>query len=173
MKLLKVELDTQHFNTQLALSSASNKVPILLISELFESISFCFAFEGKVLCKYGTYKITNNSYPKFLKADLLDKEGTHTITFVVADPYIPQLVESFQVEDFLHIEGIFAVKQRVKNDSGISTLALHVDATTLIVKGEIFKCRLTLHSEHKIADLFGSKVSFENPVNNRICCCEG
>ncbi|MCO5583452.1 hypothetical protein L7F22_037363 [Adiantum nelumboides] len=160
---LKVELDTQHFNAQLALSFASNKVPILLIFELFESISFHFAFEGKVLCKYGTYKITNNSYPKFLKADLLDKEGTHTITFVVADPYIPQLVESFQVEDFLHIEGI-CVKQRVKNDGGTSTLALHADATTLIVKGDSFKCRLTLYPEHKIADLFGSKLSFENPI---------
>ncbi|MCO5546897.1 hypothetical protein L7F22_000334 [Adiantum nelumboides] len=159
----KVELDTQHPNAQLALSSASNKVSILLISELFKSISFRFAFEGKVLCKYGTYKITNNSYPKFLKAGLLDKEGTHTITFVVADPYIPQLVESFQVKDFLHIEEIY-VKQRDQKNGGTSTLALHANATTLIVKGEPFECRLTLYPEHKIADLFGSKLSFENPV---------
>ncbi|MCO5564347.1 hypothetical protein L7F22_018007 [Adiantum nelumboides] len=106
---LKVELETQHFNTQLALSSASNKGPILLIYELFESISFRFAFKGKVLCKYGTYKITNNSYPKFLKADLLDKEGSHTITFVVVDPYIPQLVESFQ-------ESRSSVDNSVKSD---------------------------------------------------------
>ncbi|MCO5549862.1 hypothetical protein L7F22_003336 [Adiantum nelumboides] len=111
----KPELDTKFFDTQLALSSTSNNIPLLLISELFESLSFRFAFEGKVLCKYGTYKIIDNAYPNFLKADLIDKEGSHTITFVVVDAYIPQLVECFQVDDYVHIEGV-SIKQRVKTD---------------------------------------------------------
>ncbi|MCO5572454.1 hypothetical protein L7F22_026209 [Adiantum nelumboides] len=118
---------------------------------------------GKILCKYGTYKISNNAYPKFLKVDLIDKEGSHTITFVVANAYIPQLVECFQGDDYVHIE-VVSVKQRVKTDGGTSVLALHADATTLIVKGEPFTWNLMLYPEHKIVDLFGGKQTFDNPM---------
>ncbi|KAI5057702.1 hypothetical protein GOP47_0027717 [Adiantum capillus-veneris] len=150
----KPEPIAETFGSQLAL--APKGPPAFLISELLELINFRFAFLGKVLCKYGTYKIENAAYPRFLKADLVDQEARHTITFVVGESYISQFVESFGVGDFVCIEGA-SIKQRVHNDGGTFQLALHSDATTIAIKGEPFECDLVLFLEHRISDLLSLK----------------
>ncbi|MCO5546749.1 hypothetical protein L7F22_000185 [Adiantum nelumboides] len=76
------QLSVAAFDSQLAISQP---LPNLLMSELSETIHFRFAFEGKVLAKYGAYKIKKANYSRFLKADLVNNEASHTITFVVSE----------------------------------------------------------------------------------------
>ncbi|KAI5070012.1 hypothetical protein GOP47_0014355 [Adiantum capillus-veneris] len=125
---------------------------------LSDAINYRFVFVGKVLAKYGTYKIQKANYNRFLKVDLVDKVAHHTITFVVAKNYIEQFVNTFVVGDFLRIEGP-VVRKKNPSDGGTCQLALYADATTSIVKAPSFEFVLTLFSEHKIKDLVSSWTS--------------
>ena len=67
--------------------------------------------------KYGTFKIANTKYPKFLKVDLTDRKTEHSITLVVPDKEGKQFVHSLNVGEYVRVEGISA-KARNKNDGG-------------------------------------------------------
>ncbi|MCO5613420.1 hypothetical protein L7F22_067696 [Adiantum nelumboides] len=92
---LKVELDTQHFNAQLALSSASNKVSILFIFELFES------------ALYPEYKIAD------LFGSKLSFENPVTIGFVVVN-----------VDNFVKSDGESAYRLVIADGSNSSDKAM-------------------------------------------------
>ncbi|KAI5060581.1 hypothetical protein GOP47_0025001 [Adiantum capillus-veneris] len=143
------------FKSQLALSQST---PELLISELADAINYSFVFVGKVLAKYGTYKIQKANYNRFLKVDLVDKAAHHTITFVVVENYIEQFVNTFVVGDFLRIEGP-VVRKKNPSDGGTFQLSLYADATTSLMKAPLFDFVLTLFLEHKIKDLVSSWTS--------------
>ncbi|MCO5610186.1 hypothetical protein L7F22_064422 [Adiantum nelumboides] len=94
------ELISDNFSSQLALVPSFR---VLCIFDLFDAIAFCFAFEGKVLCKYGTYKIAKASYACHLKAVLIYREFK-TLTFVVNEVFVNEFVECFDVGDYVRIE---------------------------------------------------------------------
>ncbi|MCO5547347.1 hypothetical protein L7F22_000796 [Adiantum nelumboides] len=108
--------------------------------------------EGKFLCKYGTYKLEQGKFGRYLKNDLLDKESKHTITLIVSEIYIADFVNLFEVDDFVRIEGE-SLKRKVFKDGGTCQWSLHVDATTFLVKSKAFDCNLTLYLEHRIREL--------------------
>ncbi|MCO5601326.1 hypothetical protein L7F22_055445 [Adiantum nelumboides] len=148
---------SDNFGSQLAIVPS---LRVLLISELSDSITFCFAFKGKVLCKYGTYKIPKASYTRHLKADLIDRESKNTVTFVVTEVFVNDFVEPFDVGKFVCIEGAY-VKRKVWRDGGTSIRALYANASTLIVKAESFDCCLHLYPEDRIKELLVDKVVIE------------
>ncbi|KAI5079359.1 hypothetical protein GOP47_0004838 [Adiantum capillus-veneris] len=148
---------SDNFTSQLALVPT---LRVLCISELFDAITFRFAFEGKVLCKYDTYKIAKANYARHLKADLIDRESKNTITFVVTEVFIDEFVESFDCGEFVRIEGSY-VKREVSKDGGTSMWTLYANASTLVVKAESFACALQLYLEHKIRDLLAAKGAIE------------
>ncbi|MCO5581382.1 hypothetical protein L7F22_035264 [Adiantum nelumboides] len=131
-------------------------VRALSIFELSDTITFCFAFEGKVLSKYGTYKIAKGNYARHMCADLIDKDSRHTVTFVVNKLYLSEFVESFVVGDFIRVEGA-CVKQKVSRDGGTCLWSLYVDATTVVVKSKAFECYVELFLEHRIRDLLSGE----------------
>ncbi|MCO5547367.1 hypothetical protein L7F22_000816 [Adiantum nelumboides] len=141
------------FTSQLALVPT---VRFLCISELPDAITIRFAFEGKVLCKYGTYKIAKANYARHLKADLIDRESKNTITFVVTKVFITEFVVSFDVGKIVRIEGAY-VKRKVWKDGGISMWTLYANASTLVVNAEHFNCALQLYPEHKARELLAAK----------------
>ncbi|KAI5059022.1 hypothetical protein GOP47_0025341 [Adiantum capillus-veneris] len=105
---------SDNFGSQLALVPS---LSVLSISEFFDAITFRFAFEGKVLCKYGTYKIPKASYARHLKDDLIDRESKNTVTFVVTEVFVHEFVESFEVGEFVRIEG--TIKELLTNKTVI------------------------------------------------------
>lgn len=108
---------------------------MLSISQISES-KVRFAFEGKILNKYGTY-ISTKDFKKYLKVDLVDKEAYQTITLVLVDPFISKFVSKLEPESFIRIEGS-VVQPKNPLDGGSCSYSLHVDATTSIVKAELF-----------------------------------
>lgn len=141
----------EQFSSSLSLKKGS--LPVFSISEISEAASGRFAFEGKILVKYGTFKIEVGSYPKFLKVDLADRKGEHSITFVVPAEQIKQLVHVLNVGEYVRIEGLSA-KPRNKNDGGSYPLSLYATATTLVVKAEPFECNIRFLPEHRISEVF-------------------
>ncbi|KAI5056795.1 hypothetical protein GOP47_0028613 [Adiantum capillus-veneris] len=111
---------------------------LLTISELSETTNFRFALEGEVLNKYGTYKVPKSNFGRYLRADLLDRESRHTVTFVVTEIYLSDFVEAFAVNDYVEIEG-----------------------------AEPFDCCLQLYPEQKIKDLL-SQDAIGNEFVSRI-----
>ncbi|MCO5580425.1 hypothetical protein L7F22_034291 [Adiantum nelumboides] len=148
---------SDNFSSQLALVPS---LRVLCISELSDAITFRFAFEGKVLCRYGMYKTAKASYACQLKADLIDRESKNTITFVVNEVFLNEFVECFDVGDFVRIEGAY-VKRKVWKDGGTSKWDLYANASTLLVKAESFECCLCLYLEHRIRELLTAKAAVE------------
>ncbi|MCO5555579.1 hypothetical protein L7F22_009124 [Adiantum nelumboides] len=114
--------------------------------------------EGKVLCKYGTYKIEKGKFGRYLKANLLDKESKNTITLVLSEIYIADFVNLFEVEDFVCVEGA-SLKRKVFKDGGTCQWSLHVDAITFLVKINPFDCQLVLYLEHRVRELLAAPAS--------------
>ncbi|MCO5614865.1 hypothetical protein L7F22_069150 [Adiantum nelumboides] len=144
---------SDNFDLQLAIVPS---LRVLSILELSDAITFGFAFEDKVLCKYGTYKIPKASYTQHLKADLIDRESKNTVTFVVIEVFVNENVESFDVGEYVRIEGVY-VKRKVWKDGGTSMWALYANVATLIVKLKSFDCCLHLYPKHRIKVLLADK----------------
>lgn len=143
--------------SQVIIPSASSQPSLLKIGEICENSSR-FAFEGKVLNRYGTYKLSNlgkvgdiSKIPRYLKCDLADQEGFNTITLSIVDTYISLYESKLLIGSFIRVEGP-VVKLKNRNDGGTSCYSLHVDATTSILKGEAFECNLSFYPEVHIRD---------------------
>ncbi|MCO5592827.1 hypothetical protein L7F22_046830 [Adiantum nelumboides] len=146
---------SDNFSPQLALVPL---LRVLCMPELSDAITFCFAFEGKILCKYGTYKIAKASYVCHLKVDLIDRESKNTITFMVNEVFVNEFVECFDVGDFVRIEGAY-VQKKVWKDGGTSMWDLYANASTLLVKAKSFETCLHCYPEHRIPELLASKAA--------------
>ncbi|MCO5600856.1 hypothetical protein L7F22_054974 [Adiantum nelumboides] len=149
---LKNELNDE-FSSQLSLTLALRD---LIISQLSEIAGFRFSLEGKVLSKYGTYKIPKSNFGRYMRADLLDRESRHTVTFVVTEIYLSKFVEAFVVNDYVRIEGA-CVKRAVGEDGGTCLWALYAEATTSVIENAIRSdgtpsYRLTIADEPSTSD---------------------
>ena len=141
--------------SRIILPPAPSHPSLLTISEISESVCR-FSFEGKILNKYGTYKLPSvnkagevSKVHKYLKCDLADSNACNTITLSIGDDYIALYESKIVVGSFIRIEGP-VVKPKNRNDGGTSSVSLHVDATTSILKGEAFECDLSFHPEIRI-----------------------
>ena len=130
---------------------------MLKICEVSENAAR-FVFEGKILNKYGTYKLSASpkktpSYKvsKYLKCDLCDIDGCNTITLSIVDNYISLYETKIILGEFIRVEGP-VVKPKNRNDGGTCAFSLQVDATTSILKAEAFECDLSLYPETRIKD---------------------
>eukprot|EP00250_Pteridium_aquilinum_P035492 c94_g1_i1 orf=540-1103(-) len=134
--------------------------PLLSISQI-SSTKLRFSVEGKVSNKYGTYKL-NNDFNRYLKGDLVDKEHFHTITLVISDPNIAKYVDKIDPGNFIRVEGGVIASKNL-NDGGSSSYSIHVDATTLILKAELFECSLVFMPKisHKFLASFVYKHSLK------------
>lgn len=133
--------------------------PLLFISQITNS-KIRFAVEGKILNKYGTYK-SGKDYKKYLKADLVDKEGLQTITLVVSELFIAKYVEKIDVDLFIRVEGSVVLPKNAA-DGGSSSYSLHVDATTSIIKAEPFDCTIVFVAETTIQKFLARSLSDPN-----------
>lgn len=106
---------------------------LLSISQITDS-KLRFVLEGKNLNKYGAYKL-NKDYNKYLKSDLVNKEGLQTITLVIRETYIAKFEDKTEPGFFIRVEGCVVVPKNA-NDSGTSYFSLHIDATFSIIKVE-------------------------------------
>ncbi|MCO5576827.1 hypothetical protein L7F22_030647 [Adiantum nelumboides] len=141
------------FHSQLSLVPS---VRALSISELSDIITFRFAFEGKVLSTYGTYKVAKSNYARHMRVGLDDKDSRHTVTFMVNEIYLSEFVESFVVGDFIRVEGA-CVKRKVFRDGGTCLWFLYANATTVVVKSKAFECYVQLFPKHRIRDLLSGE----------------
>ena len=111
-----------------------------------------------MLNRYGTYKLPNlgnvrdvSKIPRYLKCDLVDEDGSNTITLSIVDAYISLYESKLIVGSFVRVERP-VVKPKNQNDGGSSSFSLHIDATTSILKGEPFECNLSFYPEVRIRD---------------------
>ncbi|MCO5607665.1 hypothetical protein L7F22_061863 [Adiantum nelumboides] len=110
--------------------------------------------ESRSVCSF--CKVCKQGYARHLKADLIDWESKNTITFVVTEVFINEFVESFDVGEFLRIEGAY-VKRKVRKDGGTNMWTLYANVATLVVKAEGFDYALQLYYEHKVRKLLAAK----------------
>ena len=144
-------------NNQVIIPPVADQIPLLKISEICDNATR-FVFEGKILNKYGTYKLSSSpnkgpSYKvsKYLKCDLGDIDGCNTITLSIVDNYISLYESKIIVGAFIRVEGP-VVKAKNRNDGGTCAFSLQVDATTSILKAEPFDCNLSFYPEVRIKD---------------------
>lgn len=128
----------------------------LFISEI-NSINQKFAFEGRILYRYGTYDLKlhsndsrNEYFRKYLKCDLADQQqGYGTISLVVTSEFIPNVEKLIVIDICIRVErGV--VVPRVPSDGGTSDYSLQLDTVSSVVKAEPFSTQVVFIRELSI-----------------------
>ncbi|MCO5600783.1 hypothetical protein L7F22_054898 [Adiantum nelumboides] len=129
----------------------ANSLHVLRVGELCEYSCQRFAFEAKLVAKYGTYKAQGVSYPPYIRCDFTDAGCCcETVTLVITHTFFHQFKDVLQVDSFYRIEGA-SVSKKASGEGGTCNLSLHVNATTTILKVEPFEGALSLYPERSIA----------------------